>query len=816
MAGQAKAKVVTDEKFYIDKSAGLEQALRDYPCVYLEGAAASGKTTAIQMACRKQENLSVLAVSAGWDKLETYAGRIARFRKTNAGTGVERWIIVEDFPGTLTDAEKEFFSHLISQLGSGERLILEGREELPDAFLDFLWKGKLQLITQEALTLTRDEVFRLTAERDSFLNPSELYEETAGWAGCVDLLLRLTVRPSVRMGSGLSVRELLRRPEVKEYLQREILQTLRPQEKEILRCMELCPWMHPSLCREVFQISDAEKGLETLQRKGVLTRCCKKSLWKKVQLFDIFDSAAAEKLGSRGSAQAESLRRAGEWFNRNGFPEQALFCLKKAGDRSGYLECLCVYYKEIPFSGIVLSEEFRPEDSSLESCYLRGMEAVIRHDWIALDKEIRLTEKKKEQKKAAEIWLNLTFSNPMISMEDWMKQLKQMAKIHGPMHLYHILGGSATFLCGLRDLSELFVGGKKAERKKAEVWKSSLGKEEWNAYQLARIEFYLETCQKDKIPEEDWKLLLNPEEEEPWTILFARYVLLIKIRRFFDGDQEFLTEREEAENIVRKILAEEENRLCMRLVEAADALRSNVGGEKILFTWLREKKSEWSDEICEETAGMWYLRSLACYEIRQFDRTGKILKKLIPFARSGRRSRILAESLFQQAAVNWYQEERKQSLQDVVESFLVTGEFRYVGFYTDYGRNGYEVLNAYMDWLSSAFPDTWSRKKKYNYGNVLNMPLEDYLNTILRKAKKTRGEMAKSTSEETEEALTMTETIILRELSTGMTNEEICTDLNLKLTTVKGHIYNIYKKLGVKSRVQALLVGRERGLFREE
>lgn len=140
------------------------------------------------------------------------------------------------------------------------------------------------------------------------------------------------------------------------------------------------------------------------------------------------------------------------------------------------------------------------EDSSLESCYLRGMEAVIRHDWIALDKEIRLTEKKKEQKKAAEIWLNLTFSNSMISMEDWMKQLKQVAKIHGPMHLYHILGGSATFLCGLRDLSELFVGGKKAERKKAEVWKSSLGKEEWNAYQLARIEFYLETCQKDKIP----------------------------------------------------------------------------------------------------------------------------------------------------------------------------------------------------------------------------------------------------------------------------------------------------------------------------
>ena len=61
----------------------------------------------------------------------------------------------------------------------------------------------------------------------------------------------------------------------------------------------------------------------------------------------------------------------------------------------------------------------------------------------------------------------------------------------------------------------------------------------------------------------------------------------------------------------------------------------------------------------------------------------------------------------------------------------------------------------------------------------------------------------------------MTEIIVLKELSTGRTNEEICTDLNLKLTTVKGHIYSIYKKLGVKSRVQALLIGRERGLLKE-
>lgn len=96
------------------------------------------------------------------------------------------------------------------------------------------------------------------------------------------------------------------------------------------------------------------------------------------------------------------------------------------------------------------------------------------------------------------------------------------------------------------------------------------------------------------------------------------------------------------------------------------------------------------------------------------------------------------------------------------------------------------------------------------------MPLEDYMNTILREAKKKKGQTARKSSGDTEEALTVTEIIVLKELSSGRTNEEICADLNLKLTTVKGHIYSIYKKLGVKTRVQALLTGKERGLIREE
>ena len=57
----------------------------------------------------------------------------------------------------MTEEEKTFFLTLIPQLGPGERLILEGRDDLREAFLDLLWKGKIQLIVQESLMLTRTE-----------------------------------------------------------------------------------------------------------------------------------------------------------------------------------------------------------------------------------------------------------------------------------------------------------------------------------------------------------------------------------------------------------------------------------------------------------------------------------------------------------------------------------------------------------------------------------------------------------------------------------------------------------------------------------
>lgn len=46
---------------------------------------------------------------------------------------------------------------------------------------------------------------------------------------------------------------------------------------------------------------------------------------------------------------------------------------------------------------------------------------------------------------------------------------------------------------------------------------------------------------------------------------------------------------------------------------------------------------------------------------------------------------------------------------------------------------------------------------------------------------------------------------LLQLLSVGLSNTEIAADLSISLNTVKTHIYNIYKKIGVSNRLQAAI-----------
>jgi LuxR family maltose regulon positive regulatory protein len=63
------------------------------------------------------------------------------------------------------------------------------------------------------------------------------------------------------------------------------------------------------------------------------------------------------------------------------------------------------------------------------------------------------------------------------------------------------------------------------------------------------------------------------------------------------------------------------------------------------------------------------------------------------------------------------------------------------------------------------------------------------------------------------EPLTKRELELLKLIEQGCTNQEIADRLVISIPTVKRHISNIYSKLGVKNRTQAISIGKKLNLF---
>ncbi len=67
------------------------------------------------------------------------------------------------------------------------------------------------------------------------------------------------------------------------------------------------------------------------------------------------------------------------------------------------------------------------------------------------------------------------------------------------------------------------------------------------------------------------------------------------------------------------------------------------------------------------------------------------------------------------------------------------------------------------------------------------------------------GISEESLGKDPKEALTKREKQILDLIASGASNKEISQDLSIGLSTVKSHIYNLYKKIDVTNRFQAML-----------
>lgn len=802
-----------DKKYYIDKTEVLEKEIAGFPSIYIEGAAASGKTTAVRMLLESHSE----EVEPMIFQMDEEVMRPEEFLKKLTGFRRERekayWIVLENVPGKMDSELTRTIIRLVRELNGKSRVIMTGRERPPEGLLELLWKSEMAVLPQNVLAFSIEEIRILAEYIGSHLQPAEIYQVTGGWAGCVEVMLYTSKR------SDLTAEELRRSYEIDTYIRQNILDRLSGEEWEILRRSAVCPWLDSALCREVWNIENPDVTLEMLTRKGILLCDSSRRRWKLAPLFtETFRSE--EKRVDR-----MFWIRLGKWYGTYGYAREMMLCLKKSGDLQCLYKAMKKCYAQIPFLGIPYEEVMSWKDNSPEVCYLRGMYCRASQNQKGLDREISRLEEHRPGKDErigglwAEVYLNLTYLKTDLPLEEWLTLLKlnvsgETVKNKKKLHLYGMLGEGFSFLCGARDLTALFSCSRKEENRLARLWGECLGEGEYIAYRLARLEYYLETERKEAIPEEDLELLMKTDSLVGTEVLGEQiglnifYLLCRLQRKSYDEDRENRIE------FLEKELLQSGYPNCAANVTALASIYSPWRREKErLIRWIHE--SEQKERACpgKENVVVLYCRGKGYLFLHQYEKAEKVFRKLALYLQNYHYRRIYAEVLFEQAIAEWNLERHGQALRSMISSFVVNGSARYVGFYSEYGKQGKDVLEAYIEWMKKNSPEGWHRKKKYNYGNVLRMPEVDYLETILRCANRERRNIPMLLEQKREERLTLMENLILQDIRKGLTNAQICEEQNLKMSTVKSHIYSLYKKLGVRNRVQALRKGREIGII---
>ena len=801
------------KQIYIDKTAELEKGIEAFPSLYIQGVAAGGKTIAVKMLLARHPEVEYTLCRLGVSQeefLQTLRQELPRLQEQMSKQ--ETWLILEDLNAVLSSEICSELKTFIRTMPEKGRVIFVGRECSPE-LLDLLWKREMEMIGQEVLVFTRNEIREYGDVLQTSLKAEDVFILTEGWPGCVDLLFRMDIRNAAKKG----MEELIASHEIQAYIDGELLGSLSEKERRLASMTAVCPWFTEELCHYVWGMEEAGAVIDGLYKKGIL----RYNKYRKYYTLPNFLKREPSE------TEFKDMIRLAQWYLKKRHLKEAVLCVKKTGNLSLYREILLKYYDRIPFLGIYYGEVLQWEEQCPEFSYLRAMFYYSHQSFGKMKEEMTKIEKwipsdETEEHRKREIYLNLAYCNPEESFVHWMTLLEKESEAKVRYRLYSMLGYGYSFLCGLRDLSQLYACSRKEEARMEQLWKNVFGEAEWLGYCLARLDFYMETKQKDRLREEDLRMLdfvIGKRYEEEWNSYYiesfwnyrqAGMYLLCKWTELERTDQSFQYIHQ-----LKEELLSEDNVSKMRNTEAVVSFYSIWRDEsEQIDQWMRDFRENPTTIITESNYMEMLQRAKGCLLFEQYEKAEAVLDLLAPYLQNYHRYRYYAECLFCKAILEAETDKRGQAIRHVMESLLVTGNSRYVNFYTRYGKKGRGILETYVEWYQNTVPGEWHRKKKYNYGNVLRMPVADYLEVLVRGAKK-EYKMSLEPKDNTDaERLTMMETLVLHSISRGLTNTQICEEQNLKLPTVKSHIYSLYKKLGVSSRVQAVNRGKELGLVR--
>lgn len=782
----------------IDKTAHIEEMLTDSLAVCLSGMPGTGRKTAVRMLLEKHPEVN--AVFCSVEEIEDQSALGMR------AEGRPNWYLVRKPEGCRYPESNEGFWSFIRSMPKEDRILTAVDGLIPQSFLELIWDGVMAAAMPESFWFTEAETYRYLRECRSGLRHREVHYLTGGWAGCIAMLVRLEKQLTDRWTAW----ELSSRYEIRKYIQSKILDALPEDELRMLRERAAFPSLNEELVSILWD--DPHRELEErLFVRGAMVYMPDTNSWH-VQ--------PALRMVMEEYTSPELCGKAIAWYEEKNQIQNALTCCWYLHDHRKYTECLIRNYDRVPFLHYE-RKRYTQEDRKIpELLYLEWMERYLRQDAGGMA-EIRSRVRELaaeavaaggDKAKVTEICLNIAYTDPRLSAAEWMRLLEEETEPGQQVRLYFMLGEAVSYLCGLRDLSELFACGKAERAAYRRLWEERLHPVNQMPYHLAELEYEFQT-DGPMMKKSGGRLDVLPEihRNSPWQVRLGMMYLAYLITE----------EEERKENVQKYIrqlaetLEKEESPVCRWNTRALYYLAEAKWGEKEgLMKWIRETGGDIENESGKTRFYMTAEVKINLY-LGNYGHAEDLLQMLVPYFQNNHSWRWLAESLFQRAILEKEKGETGQAFKTVAESLNAAGPYRYVRIYTGYGRQGAELLEEYREWLDKTDSSGHQNKKKYKYGSVLKMPVSDWVGYISRRAGRQKKYYLDLQKEQQNiyrvEKLTVTEQMVLQYLEKGYSNAQISETMNIKLPTVKTHIYNIFKKLGVKTRIQAVKKVRDSG-----
>ncbi len=446
--------------------------------------------------------------------------------------------------------------------------------------------------------------------------------------------------------------------------------------------------------------------------------------------------------------------------------------------------------------------------------YLWGMAQIrsddrehFRETMRMIDTRCRFMAAGKGKNEWIEVYLNLLYENPECRILDWVDMAEKYTAIAGKIRLYSMAGNRPGICFGVKEMSELFLKDKGNGGYYAACWRRIFGSRERRLLKIAEAEYILETNGEEGIDKEINEILLAVDRlngtADEWLGCAG---ILFKLQR--NGHH-----RGEYEAVMHSVISFLTRKGYMQALENVQAARNIMqgkNGEKgQVIGWLdnlrmEEKiQNEW---MTPSNLYIKFIQAKAYMQVMQYEKARVCFKMTTAYSELVNQTWLCVSSLFGQAAAVYEQGEHQEAVKLAAQALTMGIQYKYIGIFTEYGKTGLELIEAYRK--ITGLDDRVSlsgHRKKYYYGNVMTASYEGYHSILLRKVKKEmRYARSQGEKDQVRISLTMTEVLILQYIANGCSNKEIGEKMNIRMTTVKTHVYSIYRKLDVSSRVMAI------------